>query len=685
MSDQSTSAPDKTPKRHFDRHEYYDDLMGGARRKPALPIAGPAVTWHLAFWAPDDLNDPNDPNDPTLKREIWVKTIEKFILALYHRLKDRKLNPYTRSLGKEKKQLYLLNNIYRTTDKTGDSPEPLRTKGATRYQTFRVRFYYGSMPVSVSFELHDEYFTLSTIIDLAWPADVEPTPDEEGDCATIEGLKKDRTAIKRLTKAIKDFNEIAGEHYKQAKLQRSEKDNKPVHRQAFEKPYLNIYHTIWDDFFERIFDCPYKAIKEGRSKLGGVFADFRGFVAAVGEKTFISGPGKYLSKDSLEQRIGIKYFGAREAVHRADVLLPWLKADEGFAQADEAKEPDRTEPVEFTLSLLLRKRALFATALGAQLSRRRGQQGPITYIVLAKNPARWQVGRLIDRLQMLGTLRLAALYNLPHLIRADAQLRNLEDSIKEFMSPPLQGQPQKLEDKLPGWSTTVNEIERQPKDGQADGKTQFAGGLAYRVERSGYYRSQFEGHLDDFRISRIEGFSPFDEAVNRRLAGDYELIRTVGEHHKRLQKILAGLDRRVQTARTHELQQSISEATNKILQLHNQLEKQSEASRNLLAQIKEFQKVGEIGFWAFLFPYYSSSVLIHVAGAIYFTAEQNPLGKENSLEKFPGLELAILLVVIAAGAIGAIRAYCSPKKEQLDDKQPKTVSPVKRTVEGGLA
>jgi hypothetical protein len=639
MSDQSTSAPNKTPKEHFERHEHYDDLMGGARRKPALPIAGPAVTWHLAFWCPNDPIDPidvvgaNDPNDPILRHEIWVKTIEKFILALYHRLKDRKLNPYTRSLGKEKQQLYLLNNTYLATDKTGDSPKSLRTKGATRYQTFRVRFYYGSMPVSVSFELHDEYFTLSTIIDLAWPAHVEPTPDEEGDCATIEGLKKDSTAIKLLTKAIKDFNKIASEHYKQAKLQRSEKDNNLVHRQAFEEPYHKIYHIIWDDFFERVFDFPYKALKEGRSKLGGVFADFRGFVAAAEDETFISGPGKYLSKDSLEQRIGIKYFDARDAVHRADVLLPWLKADEGFAQADEAREPDRTEPVEFTLSVLLRKRALFATALGAQLSRRRGQQGPITYIVLARNPARWQVGRLIDRLQMLGTLRLAALYNLPHLIRADAQLRNLEDATKDFMSPQLQRQSQELKDILPGWSKDFNEIEQQLKDGKA----QIAGGLAYRVERSGYYRSQFEGHLDGFRIKRIEGFSPFDEAVNRRLAGDYELIRTVGEHHRRLQETLAGLDRRLQSIRTHELQEAI---------------------KNETTTIDDLQKIAEKGFWAFLFPYYFGTVLIHVLHGTRF------------LDEFPWLEPMIFLILFAAGVFKAL--YPSKKKTANERKSKPT-------------
>src|ERR1700739_4693576 len=160
MSEQLSLLPDDPLEPQCPRHDYYDDLMGGARRKPAMPIGGPAVTRHVAFWCP---------SDPMSNRANWVSAIEKFILALYHHLKDHKLDPRTRSLKDQR--LYLLENSYSETDPTGDQPKSLRKgdEGATRYQTVRLRFFYGSRPVSIGFELHDEYLTFSAILDLAWP------------------------------------------------------------------------------------------------------------------------------------------------------------------------------------------------------------------------------------------------------------------------------------------------------------------------------------------------------------------------------------------------------------------------------------------------------------------------------------------------------------------------------------
>jgi hypothetical protein len=612
--------PDHAAKLHFRPHEYYDDLMGGARRKPALPIAGPAVTRHLAFFYP---------NDQTLKRETWVNTIEKYILALYHHLSDNDYLPHTRSLRKEDSRLYLLDNSFALDDKSGDKPKQIRDRAA-RYQTFRVRFYYGLMPVSVSVELHDEYFTVSAIIDVAWP------PQEEHPYKPT-----DWKATDDLINAIKGFEKTASERLEQAKKSHGETALKRQHQLAFKSAYRIIYETIWEEFHDAIFEPPLvKAKNTCKCELGGVFADLRGFVATIGHERFIHEPGTHVRKYSLKQRIGGETFGSASTVEEvdvvlyADVLLPWLKADKGFEQREQDREPDRTEPVEFTVSLLLRKRTLFASALGAQLSRRRGEQGPVTYIALSKNAARWQAGRLIDRIHMLGTLRIAALYNLPHLIRADDQLRDLENEIKTFVSPlPEQSnnleeerpeQPGKLEEKLRGWLKKFYDIERQPENGKA----QIIGGLAYRAERSGYYQSQFQEHLEGFPVDRIEGFAPLDEAVNRRLAGDYQLIRTVAEHHRRLQETFASLGRRLQ-------QDSIAKET---------------------GTIERLQHTAEIAFFAVLFPYYVSHVLIDAAHEAKL-AEVFP--NANHLIHFDAL------LLFASIVMGLTLAFYRPLKHKL--------------------
>jgi hypothetical protein len=564
---------------HFSRHEYYEELMGGARRKPSLPIAGPAVTRHLAFWYP---------NIPTLDRADWIKSIEKYILAVYRHLADHGLQPHTRSLtGGAQRVLRLLDNQYRLSGGSEKGPIPLRNE-ATRYQTFRIRFYYGRRPASISFELHDEYFTISTIIDLAWSP--ESDSSEKIDCDAIDAL----------VKAIDDFNLIASKRYELAKANISEQ-KKSEHKMSFKNSYQIIYEDIWNSFYHRVFDRAYAAMSdEDKKNLGGTFADLRGFVAIARKSEFISPPGEDEGKEkadfikppasfaiqhSLTGRIGVDRFDDNDAVDRADVLLPWLKADRGFSEGD--READRTEPVEFSMTQFLEKRVLFATALGAQLSRKVDEQGAITFIMLGANPSRWQQGRLVDRVHMLATLRLAALYDLNHLIRADAQLRALEEETKQFIADPAPN-PLVLGDKLRVWQHFLNETERQPKEGKA----QIAGGLARRVERSAYYRRQFEDHLKGFRIDRIEGFAPVDEAVNRRLAGDYELIRTVGEHHARLRETLAGLSRRLQNRRIYDLQQEIGRGTKTIVTLQDRAEK---------------------AVFLFLFPYYVSQVLIHLA------------------------------------------------------------------------
>jgi Protein of unknown function (DUF3422) len=599
---------DRPVKLHFRRHEYYDDLMGGARRKPALPIAGPAVTRHVAFFYP---------NYPGLKREIWVDRIEAYILALYYHLKNNKYAPYTRSLKNDDSRLHLLDNSFVVTETYAHNAKPIRQR-ASRYQTFRVRFYYGQMPVSVSVELHDEYFTISTIMDLAWPP--HDCDSHDTDCITTNSL----------IKAIGDFATIAGKRLTHTGQTAGESGLKQRHQADFTQAYQFIYETIWERFHEAIFEQPLKMTENAcKCELGGIFADFRGFIAAIGDKNdFINIPGSHVSKYSLKQRIGEGNFTDAEAVHYADVLLPWLKADKGFAQEKQDTEPDRTEPVEFTVSLLLRQRALFASALGAQLSRIKGEQGPVTYTALCKNTARWQAGRLIDRIHMLGTLRIAALYNLPHLIQADNQLRELEGEIKTFVSPlPEQSddledeQPEqagKLEEKVRGWLQRFDGIERQAEKGKA----QIIGGLAYRVERSGYYQSQFKEHWDGFRVDRIEGFAPLDEAVNRRLAGDYELIRTVAEHHRRLQEALASLGRRLQ-------QDTIAKETR---------------------TIEKLQRGAETGFFAVLFPYYVSHVLIDAVERSKL-AEAEAFSDANRLMHFD------ILILVASTLVGLTLAF----------------------------
>src|ERR1700694_3583605 len=314
MPDQSASAPSDPWEEQFTLPTAYPILMGGGRRKPALPVAGPAVIWHLGFWVPRDM---------ALRRREWVEEIETFIRQLYSHLehlaaKDPGFRPHTRSMQTSEtgqRQLYLLDNIYHVEGRQFRKFKPI-TGQATRYQMFRVRFHYGAIPVTLSLELQDEFFTLSTSIDLAW----QPEPK-----SVVNPESSDYVAIGNLNRAIGEFDVIAMRRYREAKEGRSE-SSKQRHREEFRSPYGEIYEEIWTAFYRDVFKEPYEAVQK-TGKLGDVFANVRGFVATVAEETFISGPGKFVPERSAAQRVGTSVFDPADAVNRVDALLPWLKAE----------------------------------------------------------------------------------------------------------------------------------------------------------------------------------------------------------------------------------------------------------------------------------------------------------------------------------------------------------------------
>jgi Protein of unknown function (DUF3422) len=556
--------------------------MGGARRKPALPIAGPAVAWHLAFWMPREL---------ALQHGAWVQEIERYILALYHHLDSLSCSPRTRSYQRVSATLQLLNNIYDVRDVKGTKPIAIRAQ-APRYQMFRVKFVYGLTPAYITFELHDEYFTICVNIDLAWKVETRASTNAEHS-----------QSIQRLSEAVYLFSQAAEQQYERAEKGDSE-PFKQAARAAFVQPYDRIYYQVWDDFFEAIFRKPYAEVDV--EKLGKKFADFRGFAATVGQATFITTPGCFAQEKSLKHRVGSETFSQSDALNRVDALLPWLKADEGFQSADESKDADRTEPIEFTFTTFLDHRVIYATALGGQLSRFRNAQAPVTYMMLARNQAHWQLGRCVDRIHTLGTLRLAALYDLRSLINAGFGLRKIDQRLDERVSVPLTeaqlGHSQIDRDTLRKAMRHLSRLSLQLtraglQASNTDKHARIAGGLAHRVERSNYYRKQFERVANELRDHRIEGFPRYAEAVNRRLGGVYELIEMIGSRFERLQEKVDLNTQQLRAAESIVMQDAIRG-------------QQVETNRQTRT-ITKVQQIAELGFFVLLAPYYAYTMLLH--------------------------------------------------------------------------
>lgn len=611
MRDQLSLFPEPPPI-EFERDVSFPDTMGGARRKPAPPIGGPAVTSHRAFWFPRQLVSDRDASITQVPdRDAWIKQIEKFILALYHHLqdqsaKDEGLRPRTRSFQRSDNELHLLDNAYSITDAMGAHPRPIRTH-PSRYQMFRLRFAYGLAPVTMSLELHDEFFTLSTIIDLAWKVDE--------DAAKKPGIAEHRAAIAKLKTAIEDLNTAAATHYRLAKQNDSERIKDDT-RRDLRKPYAEIYEKggIWDTFFSHIFATPYDQVD--RKKLGKVSTDLRGFVASVGEPrrhtgvfgnfqpfaawagdgTFIGGPGSFVKRDSAALRIGDAVFEDVEAVHYVDTLLPWLKADKGFVPKDSDKEADRTEPVEFTFTQVADRRAIFASALGAQLSRQRGDQEALTYVMIARNQARWQLGRLVDYFHMLATSYQAALYDHPLILKAGERLDEFERKLDVTENLPAE----------------LFRIGQRPDN---ESPETIAGGLVYRVARSCEYRRRGDEFVELLRHRRIEGFPPYPETMRRRVGGIFDEIEAIGAHFADVQEKVTGVNRQAVATELLILQRRLATQT---------------------TLIKGFQKLAEVAVFLGLFPDAVSNLVIKVLG-------EHSIWKDISIAATGSLGLGIIL------------------------------------------
>jgi len=640
MSDPSNSESEgRSSAEDFAHHHDYSTLMLGARRKAAPHIGAPAITRHLGFWIPDKL---------TLERNEWIKYIEAYFVKLHHQLTKLSEKVSGVSTSNEqmrgddtKPRLYLIHRSFPIEE---DDRKAECIKGAkeqpTRHQRFFLSFIWQSMPVDLTLELFDEYFTLSTTIDLCR-------------CSAAPNTT--------LGMAIEAFNGLAFACYDRNGDSDDTAANVPQESE-FAGAFDVIYNTVWDCLHKEIFTTPFTAHS---GTLGNVFAEFRGFVACRSGPQFIATDAKV--EQRLENEIGNERFDEHNAIRCVGAIRSFMAADAWSKRYEDDKRRTKyPEPREFTFTPVLDERCIYTSALGAPPFHLRDRHTRLTYMLLAANHCPSELGLLVDRFHVLGTTRLAALYDFPHLTHAALELRELEHDISLLVSDIMQGKTpeQRLAQQLPGFFGRLTEIEQGIKREDKTKEPQIVGGLSFRVERSHYYQRQFRGLVKGLRSGRIQSFLTYDEAVARRLGGIYDLINTVGLRHERLREILTGLSRRVQTGR--------------------QL-KQTGAITNETRIIERLQKSAEVAFWAFLFPYYFSSILIHVANAIYFTDETKSSGRANLLEKLPGLELAILLVAIVAGAIGVYRAYYRRKDESPDDEQPKTVSPLKRTVEGGLA
>lgn len=570
----------------------YSKLNSGTHQRPPMPIGTPALVRHQVYWIPKKLDSKQPEEFATVDRVEWIKTIRSFVSGTYDYLVEQE---------KSGSNLQLV---------TRATPE-VRDK-----ETTCVSLLWETMPVEIRLEPHQEYFTLTTAIDLSkW-----------------DGWKKDldekslpNAAI--LKSAVMDFNTFASQRYSETYKSQERTKQDEDHNEALKTAHHGIYNDAWNGLSQQIYQQPFAALQFDPKTLGDKVADFHSLVISRPSRTDIVTASEQPSSSFIATE-GAEVTALDKASFKK---TEYLAAVEAIRPLIDQGSPKPRE-LEYTFSQSLDGRALLATALGDD-PKARGEP-PLTEVFYLTYGGRWSVGRHVDRANTLGTMRLAALYDLDKLRAVNDKLRDLERETRDWITEDLpkamkrdeedNSRAKFLED-LVEFSEELNTIE-----------TSIPGGVRHRVERSRYYRDQFEKILPDMHIERIPGWQAYNEFVHRKLGGSYDFIDIVGQRYDRIQTSLTRLTAQLRTA---------------------EMERQT-------SKIEEFQRWAEIGFFTVPFAYYLSNVLTHL------------INKEEFMKQHPMVERIIVLGSIITG-IGFLN------RERLGKKFYQCAESITRTTKKG--
>jgi hypothetical protein len=366
-----------------------------------------------------------------------------------------------------------------------------------------------------------------------------------------------------------------------------------------------LYAGVWEEFC-RDFRFTFEDIPGPH---GRVFANFRGLVMSTGG-------ADHLRTDSDRQRSSERppYLAANHKATAAPGKKPFCRFDKDGPEPNAVVKAywpfiRRIKPFadyrEYIACGVLNWRALYITALGSQSEYDSGDESigrfyevpsrnlpehpdkngkiwmradrntplpedsllgpegeePVRYLLLTKlEPHRRQLGRIVDRINALGTMRLFAL-------KGWTQIREASEHIR------MRGQ--ELDHILEGWIRARHEIElRYQRNRNADERNEklsalneyvelqligiakgldemgegAVGGLPYRIARSRYYAQQFKAMRETLGVGNIESWTSYNQFASRGLEPIFEFIESAGHRLRALRQRLANVMQSIQTS-----------------------------------------------------------------------------------------------------------------------------------------
>jgi hypothetical protein len=536
----------------------YHELNAGAHRKFPKVLTAPSMIWHLAFWT-----NVRRKKTPDQIKETLDKFIIAFCGAVAGKVAGLEISPSVNDI------CLLFNNACHK-----DRLELGRVKldqrqydilASTR-RVVSVRFVWSKLDVTIRFEIHTEYFSISTYVELNTMREKIGMP------------YSDVTDLDRNIRAVVDYLKAPAKS--------------PVDDKLMEGINKYFFRDFWKTYETEFLSHESLKVLMKDRVFKQVFADFRGLIAS-------DQAVKFADDEFFNENKPPKW--GQEAKEK---FLPLIQHRNRVEQTR----------YECAMNYMLNGRAFYMSTLGPQAPSISARV-PVEFVVYVHQCTsdgaetivnNWQLGRLVDQILLLDTLRLCALKDVKFLHAAGQQLEQLDEStqaaregIAATQSEVIaaNGNPLTIDFSV---AELLRNAQQKLNRITGDFLTRRGSGLLYRVERSRYYVQQFNDNVKQLRIKRLEGDQPYDQFIMRRLGFEFDFIDRLGVRYERAARNLTTLEQ-AYIARSH-------------IQLVARTVEIDEEAKSIQSDIQTIQAGGEAILLAFLVPYYVSHLLVLIVG-----------------------------------------------------------------------
>lgn len=543
----------------------YVMLNSGAQRKPPARFGAPSIGRHRVFWLPtkfyyrttdSDTNGmANWPSEDSFKkrRDIWIFCIDALLANICKVLASSEHSiittpPLDENLCRLHKLLQHSYTLGRPQQSGSPIPHQVETfrkiedTRRNRYELFSISAVYKGAPMQLRAELHSEYFTLTTI------AEFHRIPGESSNFLLQNNItqrleKIDQCACRRWSET-KNFMKEPNED------DRCFSESLKIDRRTISDHSKYFYNDFWEEFeaeiVKRAQDMPLSTMPAATLRdlavrgeapdlqklekpilfrnIGDMIADFRFMTLRTSKVGLASdSPSAILEKPFMARYrsplpvLPGEIYGNAASTLLIESFLPLL---EGAERLRRDNKIDGGNP-EYVACQMLDGRAVYISSLSNNINQVATPE-PLRFLLFVNSLHRWQIGRLIERITYLGTLRLAAIKDLDHIEAANEVLRSVESKLNQLNTrSEVHHDSETHKQRIEQLRESVRDADR------LDGKW-CDGGLAYRIERSRYYSKTFSEWVDGLRVDRIEGFQRYDEFVNRRMGATWDFVDRLG-------------------------------------------------------------------------------------------------------------------------------------------------------------